>query len=226
MKAKIILEKIVSAVTYILLFLTLILLGVVFTARVKGEIPTIIGYSVHIVVTPSMTTDEEDSINVGDMVLIRHTDKGEIKVGDVVLFKTDNPDMKDSKGRAILILHRVVAINPAENEEDITFVTKGDAGTVNDSYPAKDVKGVLARKSSFIGGIFTAFSSWRNMLFLFVVLALIVSTGVIFKKLLNAVREQREALSDEEKDRIVVEVAAKIIAELKIKENKDKEKIP
>ncbi len=224
MKAKKILEKTVSAVTYILLFLTLILLGLVFTARVKGEIPTIYGYSIHIVVSPSMSTNGEDSIDVGDMVLIRHVGKSEIKKGDVILFTTDDPSLKDSQGKAMLILHRVKEVNQAENEEDITFVTKGDANTFDDNYPANRVVGVLAGKSSFLGKIMSAFSSWRNMLFLFVVIALIFSTGVIFKKLLNTVKEEDKAvLTSADKDRIAVEVAAKLIMELRAKERQAKE---
>lgn len=214
-KTKKILDIIVSAVTYTLLFLTLILLGVVFTARVKGEIPTIYGYSVHIVVTPSMSTGEKDGIDVGDLVLVRHENKGDIKEDDIILFVTSDPSLIDAEGKPLLILHRVKGINDAQNEQDITFVTKGDANPDFDSYPAKDVKGVMVAKSVFLGRIFSVFLNWRNMLFLFVIIMLLFSTAAILKRLLGAVKEGHETLTEEDKDRIAREVAEKLKEELK-----------
>lgn len=213
-KTKKVLDIIVSAVTYTLLFLTLILLGLVFTARVKGEIPTIYGYSVHIVVTDSMSTGKKDSIDVGDMVFVRYTSKDEIKVGDIILFISADPASIDAEGRPLPILHRVKEINDAENEENITFVTKGDATPV-DPYPAKNVKGVMVAKSAFLGRIFYAFLNWRNMLFLFVIIMLLFSTAAILKRLLGAVKEGHETLTAEDKDRIAREVAEKLKEEVK-----------
>lgn len=215
-KKKKVLDIIVSAVTYTLLFLTLILLGVVFTARVKGEIPTIYGYSVHIVVTDSMSTGKEDSIDVGDLVLVRHADKKDINKEDIILFVTADPNLTDAEGKPLLILHRVKEKNDAQNEQDITFVTQGDKeGATVDGYPAKDVKGVYVGKSTFLGRIFSAFLDWRNMLFLFVIIMLLFSTATILKRLLGAVKEERETLTEEDKDRIAREVAEKLKEELK-----------
>lgn len=72
------------------------------------------------VVTGSMEPD----IEPGDLVVIDKTACASLAVGDVIQFKRDG----------VAVLHRIAEITQSEDEQ-IVFITKGDANNAPDSQP-------------------------------------------------------------------------------------------
>ena len=92
----------------------------VMICNMRGKVASIGGYSVMKVMTGSM----EPSIHVDDYILIKKTDIKDLKVGDVITFLSDDPDIKDMPNS-----HRITSIN-----DDGTFTVKGDANPTEDVY--------------------------------------------------------------------------------------------
>lgn len=125
----------------------------------------VIPYSVLWVLTPSM----QDTIPQKSYILVKQTDPKDIKVGDVITFRS-----RDSAISGNLNTHRVIEII-GDNEE---FVTQGDANPAPDKehvYPneieAKYIKNLPVL--SFFGRVFTTTTG-------FVICMLLMFVGTIF----------------------------------------------
>ena len=86
-----------------------------------------------------------DTLDIGDLVLVSKTSQDEIKVGDIIQFKTDN--------MIIPIIHRVYEIK--EENGDNLFITKGDANDIPDKDPIvfNQIQGKVGLKIPKIGWI-------------------------------------------------------------------------
>ena len=100
----------------------LVLLVVVLTPQ--GQVPRILGYSVLRVTTGSM----EPEIPVDSMILVRRTDPGAIREGDIITFFSREPGLEGA-----LNTHRVQSI--AQRDGSLYFTTKGDANALEDQAP-------------------------------------------------------------------------------------------
>lgn len=116
--------KVLEIVGYVLIFAIIVLLSFVIISNLSGNIMFVFGKAPVWVLTQSM----EPTIPERSYMLISKVDPNDIKVGDIIIFKSDDPRIKDSYNT-----HRVVEII-GDNEE---FVTKGDANAVEDNYTAK-----------------------------------------------------------------------------------------
>ena len=76
------------------------------------------------VMTPSM----EPQIPAQSYILVKRVSAEEVNVGDVIIFRSDDPSLDGSFNT-----HRVIEII-GDHEE---FVTKGDANLIKDGYTAK-----------------------------------------------------------------------------------------
>ena len=115
-----ILKKIINLVLdFFIVILGFVLLITIYNniqIKVLGnDYPSFFGYSLFEVQTGSMVGDKEDSINAGDWIVVKYSNK--IELDDVVTF-----EYKDE-----FITHRVI-----EKYND-TLVTKGDANNAKDS---------------------------------------------------------------------------------------------
>ena len=114
---------IVVTVFYLLCALTIWLAVDKFV--LKSPVPSVFGYSALTVKTGSMAGEEVDSINPGDLIIIKNT--GDYEIGDIVTFL--------QKGDSIPTTHRII-----DSREDGSFITKGDANNVQDALPvSKDI---------------------------------------------------------------------------------------
>lgn len=93
---------------------------VVDTFVLKSPVPSVFGYSALTVKTGSMAGENADSINPGDLIIIKDT--GDYEIGDIVTFL--------QKGDSVPITHRII-----DRKEDGSFITKGDANNVQDGLP-------------------------------------------------------------------------------------------
>lgn len=128
----------------------------VMVCNFRGKVASIGGYSVMKVVTGSM----EPSIHVDDYILIKKVDVSELKVGDVITFLSDDPQIKDMPNS-----HRITEIN-----EDGTFTVKGDANLTEDVYKvrADRIIGRYVRKMRLFRFIGSFASSKKLLMILFI----------------------------------------------------------
>lgn len=128
-------KKIISTAASVILAATICFcLFVVVQVLTKGY-ASLGKHSFFKVVTPSM----EPNLSVGEVIATKSVKMDEVKVGDIISFRSQSPDMF---GR--IITHRVVEIKTAENGE-ICFVTQGDANL--------SVDGRYVLESNFIGKV-------------------------------------------------------------------------
>lgn len=138
------------AVSVLLVAVVAFCLFVVVQVFSKGY-ASIGGYSFFRVVTPSM----EPSIMVGEIIITDNVPMTQVKVNDVISFKSLSPDMYGA-----IITHRVVEIVDDENGEKC-FLTRGDANL--------SVDGRYVVKSNFIGKVvWTSGDSFIAAIFSFV----------------------------------------------------------
>ena len=94
----------------------------------KDGIPSVAGNCIMPVKTDSM----EPTIMTGDLIITKRVTENEtlnFKVGDIISFRHD----LDGDGVEEINTHRIVEVTNA-GEADVSYTTKGDKYTVNDSY--------------------------------------------------------------------------------------------
>ena len=96
-------------------------------AKMKGKVPSILGYSIMHIVSGSM----EEEIPQGSYILIKKISPDEVNQGDVICFYSDDPSIYGLPNT-----HRVVS-EPINTENGLEFVTKGDANAAEDSVRAR-----------------------------------------------------------------------------------------
>lgn len=106
--------------TFFILFIAL-LIAMIFSvlySRVKKREISFLGYRFYTVLSESM----KPTLNMGSLIAVKPVNTGYLHAGDIIAF-TDayNPDQITS--------HRIVEI---KNNNNISFITKGDANTVSD----------------------------------------------------------------------------------------------
>ncbi len=124
-KAKIT-KTILGTLWWLLVVVLAILLIIVISAKFRGEVPQICGFSIMKIVSGSM----EDTIPTGSYILVKRTAPEDIEKEDIISFYSDD--------RAIYGMpntHRVKDIIFADGEFE--FVTQGDATSVADPVNAK-----------------------------------------------------------------------------------------
>jgi len=93
----------------------------------------------------------EPTLEIGDLVVVRGINSSQIKVGDIILFKSPSEPEK-------LIVHRVIKIHLINGE--LYFETKGDNNSVSDYkfwgwlVPARNVIGIVIYRIQYVGWIF------------------------------------------------------------------------
>ena len=182
----------------------------------QGSIPMPFGFGLAEVVSPSMQTeDPENTINVGDVILIVASKN--VKVGDVVVFK-DKENMT--------VTHRIIAEN-----EDGTFRTKGDNPENGEDPDSLEKKNIIGK---YTGIKFTKIKSLLNVLrnpaimilMIIVIIFLLVLSGKKEKESekaeISKVKQEIESLKGESTDLTAEEIQAQIDALKKEAEKKNK----
>lgn len=153
-----------------ILFVFIVLgMCVVIVAVSKGYHPKIAGYQLLRVLTYSMSPAIEEN----SLIIIREVPQEEIKVGDIITFVSDDPDLM-----GFYNTHRVNSIEVDENTGEMRYITKGDMNTYIDAYPVTYDK--IAGKYCFsipfgqiVGQAIAALADQR-VYFVFIMLPLMV----------------------------------------------------
>ena len=175
----------------VLILLLVVLVLYLLIARLSGKIPSLFGYSVVRIVTPSM----EPKIPVGSFVLIRRIAPEEVSPGDVITFFTDDPDPVVT-GKTIT--HRVLSVS--YNDGKYVFETKGDNLTTNpvvDAYPARGER-LVGRYVCGMLPVTAVVTLFRTHLPIAILITLLIPTMIavqsMIKKTMKKIPAEREDL--------------------------------
>lgn len=102
------------------------------TILIKGTLnpekpPSVLGVTPMVVLSGSMSGDQEDHIEIGDLIFISKADPEKLEVGDIIAFMSGKTT----------VTHRITAVTVAENGERL-FTTKGDANNAEDIDPVTE----------------------------------------------------------------------------------------
>ncbi len=186
--------KISKCAASVLWWLTLVLLALlivnILSAKMRGEVPEVFGYSVLNIVSGSM----EDEIPKGSYILVRKCNPEDIEVGNIITFYSRDPAIYGMPNT-----HRVMdVVTGAAGRE---FVTKGDASLKNDSVNAmeKDLVGIYVKR---LDGL-TAFSnmlSGGGMFVIIILLQIAFSAVAVFAVVKKRAIGKEEAPEEKSKE--------------------------
>jgi signal peptidase len=128
-KAKKIIDITVKTVWWALLVLLIALIVCIVSAKIKGKVPKVFGYSVMVITTESMG----DTFPVGTYILIKETSPEDIREKDIICFYSEDPSIYGHPNT-----HRVTKV--IESNGKYEYITKGDANAVEDNITAKGDK--------------------------------------------------------------------------------------
>lgn len=177
-----------AAIWWGVLLLLLVLLVTIFSAKMRGNVPRVFGYSVMHIVSGSM----EDEIPKDSYILIKKTSPEKIEKGDIICFYSTDPTIY-----GIPNTHRV-AEEPIVTDSGIEFITKGDANLIEDKVRAKgeNLIGVYVKTMDGL----TAFSNilkGRTLIIVIIglqicIVSMFVYASVVSKKTKTEESEKKE----------------------------------
>ncbi len=140
-----------------LMVLMLALVFFLVKSNLSGGTPSIAGYQMYVVLSGSMSP----AFDAGSIVMVQPVEAREVSVGDVITFR----DPTDNK---TFVTHRVVAI---DTEDGLSFITKGDANSVEDFEPVPDdnVVGMVQMSVPYAGYIVSFARTKKGLLSLVIV---------------------------------------------------------
>lgn len=178
-------KLIVQGLPYVFFLLAVVLILQIVLAIKDQRQPSVFGYSLSFVLTPSM----EPAIDAGDLILSRDVDPSDLKVGDIVTFEASIPS--GSTTRTERITHRVVAIDEAGGV--LTFTTKGDNNPSSFVWelaiPEDKILSVYKGKSAFLGDIYQALFTGQNRFNYLYGIAILLFLLIAFTEMMNIIRE-------------------------------------
>lgn len=193
-------KNVVFAVVFVLLGIIMVL---TITTRANGGTPSIFGYSIYRVATPSMTP----ALEVGDVILVKECDPLKLKEGDIITYDGTEGDLKDKK-----ITHRVVE-EPHKIGDDYYLKTKGDSNDFADpEVNVSQVVGIYQQKLVFLTWVYDFFLTPWGLL---IIIALIITA--FFGEIVNLFRAFTGDLPEDGNKESIED----IIERIKSQENKE-----
>lgn len=189
-KIKGIIRRAFHIIAYVVVCALLVVCALVLISNASGNVTFIAGRTTMWVKTDSM----EPQIPERSYILVRQQDIAEIEVGDVIVFKSDDPSLGGAYNT-----HRVEEIVGDHRE----FVTKGDNNYVADRFTAKaaNVVGVYERNLPVLT-IFGRFMSTGMGVMLVVLLIFVIMAAVYLPDVIRFNREHTAELKQKKQDQI------------------------
>ena len=178
--------KTVNVISVMIIAVALVaMIKVVFTP--SGEAPSFMGFSIFRISSGSM----EPAIMEDSLIVDRCIEAGEVEVGDVITFYSDDPSLLGFPNT-----HRVVEI--IDDNGHLMFKTKGDANFVEDAYLCDSDKliGKVIFVSVFLGKAMRLLS---NPLIFIPVIALPL-VYILISSIVDAAKIARKISEEEDKD--------------------------
>lgn len=193
-----VLKKIITVLPYIFFAITLLLIIQIVVALSNKTTPSVLGYSVFSVESPSM----EPEYMTGDLVFVKLVEADEINLQDVITFhRSDKPE--------IIITHRVISITEIDGKRYFTTLGDNNHGIINDwetSFSEDLLIGKVTGKSVFLGNIYNGIVAgginiiYGGAIFIFVIIAI--------AEILNITKEIKLA-----KNKDIIEAKNKLVEE-------------
>ena len=193
-----ILKKIITVLPYIFFAITLFLIIQIVVALSNKTVPSVFGYSVFSVESPSM----EPTYMTGDLVFVKIIDPDELSEQDVITFRrSDKPE--------IIITHRIVDIKEVGEIRYFTTLGDNNHGLINDwekDFSEDLIIGKVTGKSPFLGKLYNGIVAgginivYGGAIFIFMIIAI--------AEILNITKEIKLARNKE-----LIDVKAKLVEE-------------
>lgn len=186
--------KILQFLPFVFLFLAILLIVQIVISLKNEKTPTILGYGMFLVVSPSM----EDVIMTGDLIFV-NTKETEFIEGDIITFT--RPDTGNE-----IITHRIEDI--IDSPEGKLYTTKG---VNNDEsldweieFEEEYIIGKYVGKSGFLGDIYRAvFTGRLNFLYAILILIFLMIAILEIANIVKEVSLHKQNLLLDEKQKLI-----------------------
>lgn len=189
-KIKKIIRVVVSVIGYIIIFAMAAALVLILRGNIKGEVTFIAGKAVMWVKTPSM----EPTIPERSYILIGKVNAADVKVGDVIVFRSDDPALGGAYNT-----HRVKEIvgNNAE------FVTMGDNNYLPDKYTAKagNIVGIYDRNLPVLSVLGRLLQTPTGVIIMVTIMFVII-IAIYVPDMIKATKERTELIEKKRREQI------------------------
>lgn len=150
-----------------------------------GVTPDFFGYKTFSIISGSM----EPKININDIVIVKNVDKNQIKINDIITFKTENDT----------VTHRVINIKLIDNE--LIYTTKGDSNEVTDieKIEYNQIEGKYVGKIPKIGKLLSLLKNKYifSLILIFLIISYMLQKKNIQKKITR--KEKRQKYEEQKK---------------------------
>ncbi len=190
------LSTVMYAIIVILLLIGVVLIVYVADFKIRGSRLETPLYGAYVIVSGSM----EPLIKVRDAVIIKRASEDNIKVGDVVTYRSIDPAFY-----GILITHRVINIENDENGK--VFITKGDNNETVDRTPVNfnQIQGKVVMRVPKIGYLKYFLIEYYGWIIAVLVPSVAVISYDIVKLFRNIKHPERAQIKSNKKKVIVFE---------------------
>ena len=181
---------IASVIGYAVIFAMAAVLVLILRGNLRGEVTFIAGKAIMWVKTPSM----EPQIPELSYILVGKVSADEVKVGDVIVFRSDDPTLDGAYNT-----HRVIEI-VGENEE---FKTKGDNNFFSDNFTAK-AENVVGRyiKNLPVLSVFGRVLQNPMGVIIMVTLMFVIMLLIYVPDMIKATKERSEMIDKKRREQI------------------------
>lgn len=168
---------------------------VVFQIQTKRYV-SIFGFSVFRVITDSM----EPAIPVGALILNQETEIDNVKIGDIICFRSMESYMYGS-----IVTHRVVDIKTIDGK--IALTTRGDANNSEDSYYVVESNFIgkvisVTGEDSFLLNAYRVLTTGAGFFTLIIIPVVIIASVILhenLKKIQKEMKKLREEMEEQRK---------------------------
>ena len=185
-----IIEKIVTAI--IVAFTVFVMIFTIISFNTVGKDRMLFGYKPYIVLSDSMS----GVFDVGDIVVSKQTDVSELKEGDIISFRSIDPNNYDT-----VVTHKIKGETEYEGQK--AFVTYGVSTGIEDEYsvPADRIIGEYQFRLPKMGYFFQFLKTPMGyFVFIFIPFMLLIgSEAVRFFKLWKQYKAEQAAMLEEQK---------------------------
>lgn len=184
-----ILKKIWSIVSKVLIGLLIILMISVLVMKIKGNNPSILGFNLYYIATPSM----EPSLEVGDIIMSKKVKNySDLEINDIITYKGE---VGSYKGK--LITHQIIDIK--EENGAYTFITKGtkEGAKVDPEVSQDQVLSVMLFEIPLLGKIVTLMNN-KIVFFIFIIVPLAVMLVLEVINLTKAFKKEEDIIDEEQ----------------------------
>lgn len=185
-----IIEKIVTAI--IVAFTVFVMIFTIISFNTVGKDRMLFGYKPYIVLSDSMS----GVFDVGDIVVSKQTDVSKLKEGDIISFRSIDPNNYDT-----VVTHKIKGETEYEGQK--AFVTYGVSTGIEDEYsvPADRIIGEYRFRLPKMGYFFQFLKTPMGyFIFIFIPFMLLIgSEAVRFFKLWKQYKEEQAAMLEEQK---------------------------